>query len=81
MLQRPAIVLSDGGRFCHVEKNEMRLMSNPLKAVTRRVLLAVTLVTAFTVFGHGTYAQTDPLPSWNDGTAKKSITDFVGRVT
>jgi phosphoglycolate phosphatase-like HAD superfamily hydrolase len=26
-------------------------------------------------------AQTDPLPSWNDGAAKKSITDFVSRVT
>jgi phosphoserine phosphatase len=26
-------------------------------------------------------AQTDPLPSWNDGAAKKSITDFVTRVT
>ena len=26
-------------------------------------------------------AQSDPLPSWNDGAAKKAITDFVGRVT
>jgi hypothetical protein len=26
-------------------------------------------------------AQTDPLPSWNDGAVKKSITDFVARVT
>ena len=26
-------------------------------------------------------AQTDPLPSWNDGSVKKSITDFVARVT
>lgn len=26
-------------------------------------------------------AQTDPLPSWQDGTLKKSITDFVSRVT
>ncbi|SDS41845.1 HAD family hydrolase [Bradyrhizobium canariense] len=26
-------------------------------------------------------AQTDPLPSWNEGAAKKSITDFVARVT
>jgi phosphoglycolate phosphatase-like HAD superfamily hydrolase len=26
-------------------------------------------------------AQTDPLPSWNDGAVKKSITDFVTRVT
>ena len=24
---------------------------------------------------------TDPLPSWNDGAVKKSITDFVARVT
>jgi len=28
------------------------------------------------------FAQTfDPLPSWNDGTAKKAITDFVSKVT
>jgi phosphoglycolate phosphatase-like HAD superfamily hydrolase len=26
-------------------------------------------------------AQTDPLPSWNDGAAKQRIIDFVGRVT
>jgi hypothetical protein len=26
-------------------------------------------------------AQTDPLPSWNDGAAKKSINDFASRVT
>jgi phosphoglycolate phosphatase-like HAD superfamily hydrolase len=26
-------------------------------------------------------AQTDPLPSWNDGPVKKSIADFVARVT
>jgi phosphoglycolate phosphatase-like HAD superfamily hydrolase len=26
-------------------------------------------------------AQTDPLPSWNDGAAKKSIVDFVTKVT
>jgi phosphoglycolate phosphatase-like HAD superfamily hydrolase len=27
------------------------------------------------------HAQSDPLPSWNEGAAKKSITDFVARVT
>jgi phosphoglycolate phosphatase-like HAD superfamily hydrolase len=27
------------------------------------------------------FAQSDPLPSWNDGAVKKSITDFVARVT
>jgi phosphoglycolate phosphatase-like HAD superfamily hydrolase len=26
-------------------------------------------------------SQTDPLPSWNEGAVKKSITDFVSRVT
>jgi phosphoglycolate phosphatase-like HAD superfamily hydrolase len=26
-------------------------------------------------------AETDPLPSWNDGKAKRSMIDFVGRVT
>ncbi|WP_332684893.1 HAD family hydrolase [Bosea sp. (in: a-proteobacteria)] len=29
----------------------------------------------------GTFAQTDPLPSWNDGKAKSTILDFVGKVT
>jgi phosphoglycolate phosphatase-like HAD superfamily hydrolase len=32
------------------------------------------------VSGHA-FAQTDPLPSWNDGAVKTSITDFVARVT
>jgi haloacid dehalogenase-like hydrolase len=27
------------------------------------------------------HAQTDPLPSWNDGATKQAITDFVARVT
>jgi hypothetical protein len=27
------------------------------------------------------YAQTDPLPSWNDGTAKKAIVEFVKSTT
>src|SRR5262249_44830357 len=27
------------------------------------------------------YAQTDPLPSWNDGAAKKAITEFVKTTT
>ena len=26
-------------------------------------------------------AQNDPLPSWNDTSAKQAIVDFVGRVT
>jgi phosphoglycolate phosphatase-like HAD superfamily hydrolase len=33
------------------------------------------------VYAANAFAQTDPLPSWNDGAAKKSITDFVAKVT
>ena len=29
----------------------------------------------------GAFAQTDPLPSWNDGTTKKAIVDFVNATT
>jgi phosphoglycolate phosphatase-like HAD superfamily hydrolase len=32
-------------------------------------------------FGPPTFAQTDPLPSWNDGPAKKAIVEFVRATT
>ena len=57
----------------------------------RRGLLAATLTAAMLFSGSwgAALAQTaapsaappDPLPSWNDGAVKKSITDFVARVT
>src|SRR5262245_34984915 len=45
----------------------------------RRGLLCCCLVAAFCLDALAQPA--DPLPSWNDGAAKKSITDFVARVT
>jgi phosphoglycolate phosphatase-like HAD superfamily hydrolase len=42
------------------------------------IRLAVAFVVA--LFGGAALAQ-DPLPSWNDGPAKKAIIDFVGKVT
>jgi phosphoserine phosphatase len=45
----------------------------------RPVLLA--LVVAACCFGTAAAQAPDPLPSWNDGPVKKSITDFVPRVT
>ena len=36
---------------------------------------------AIIVAGHTTAQAEDPLPSWNDGAAKKSITEFVAKVT
>ena len=55
-------------------------MPKPLIAATRRFVLAATLLVAGTL-AWSAHAQTDPLPSWNDGAAKQSIMDFVARVT
>jgi hypothetical protein len=54
--------------------------------INRRGLLT-TAATLSLLFAPGlpflrpAQAQTDPLPSWNDGPNKKAITDFVARVT
>ena len=51
-------------------------------AITRRWLLSALLCAALYCLATGIAgAQTDPLASWNDGAVKKSITDFVARVT
>jgi hypothetical protein len=55
-------------------------MSKLLISVTRRFVLAALLLTAGAI-DWTAYAQSDPLPSWNEGATKKSITDFVARVT
>jgi phosphoglycolate phosphatase-like HAD superfamily hydrolase len=48
----------------------------------RHVMFAVFLgLVAIGASLAGAQAQSDPLPSWNDGATKKSITDFVARVT
>jgi phosphoglycolate phosphatase-like HAD superfamily hydrolase len=46
------------------------------------IAIALEFATALWLVSAGpALAQTDPLPSWNDGAVKKSITDFVARVT
>ena len=53
-------------------------MKTPTKcAVAFRVLALGALL----AFGTHVQAQTDPLPSWNDGAAKKAIVDFVQATT
>ncbi len=47
----------------------------------RVILTALTLGLALAFGGVATAQIDDPLPSWNDGKAKKSIIDFVERVT
>jgi phosphoglycolate phosphatase-like HAD superfamily hydrolase len=49
--------------------------------IRRRAFLVLLLAVGIASSSTGALAQTDPLPSWNDGAVKKSITDFVTRVT
>ena len=48
-----------------------------------RKVLGTWLVVIFSlvVLASGASAETDPLPSWNDGPTKQSIVDFVTKVT
>jgi phosphoserine phosphatase len=43
-------------------------------------VIALTLVASLLLTAHG-FAQTDPLPSWNDGPAKQAIMNFVRATT
>lgn len=47
----------------------------------RRFVFAVGIFLATALVPCVASAQSDPLPSWNEGTAKKSIIEFVVRVT
>ena len=47
----------------------------------RQFLVGAIVSMLLPAFIGAAFAQTDPLPSWNDGATKKSITDFVARVT
>ena len=55
---------------------------HPTRPCFQRTLKAIVLVASLCWLG-GAHAQApaDPLPSWNDGAVKKSITDFIPRVT
>lgn len=52
-----------------------------MHSINRRVLLIALLGFACAGWTTHAQAQSDPLLSWNEGAAKKSITDFVARVT
>jgi phosphoglycolate phosphatase-like HAD superfamily hydrolase len=47
----------------------------------RRALISLLAGLLCGLVSQNALAQSDPLPSWNDGAVKKSITDFVARVT
>ena len=52
----------------------------------KRVLFSLpfrnlTVFVLWALLAAGAYAQTDPLPSWNDGPAKQAIVEFVQATT
>src|SRR5215475_2642926 len=56
----------------------LRTKSSMKRTMTIRMIAAGFL---FLLGFAQAYAQTDPLPSWHDGTAKKAITEFVKTTT
>jgi phosphoserine phosphatase len=46
-----------------------------------KILSAFLLLVGLAVAPVQAFAQSDPLPSWNEGATKQAITDFVARVT
>lgn len=52
-----------------------------MRSPLRRVLASVLLLAVGLTLGTLSYAQTDPLPSWNEGASKAAIVGFVGKVT
>ena len=53
----------------------------PPAVLSRRFLLSAVVVMPALLRTNSALAQSDPLPSWNDGASKSSITNFVARVT
>ena len=69
--------MNSGGHFA---KRGARLLTTELDVryksrVQRKSVSIATLL--FLLVASQAFAQADPLPSWNDGAAKKSIIDFV----
>jgi len=54
---------------------------NTQRRLYRIVLRFAMLAALFDAIAPALLAQSDPLPSWNDGAAKNSILDFVKRIT
>jgi hypothetical protein len=57
----------------------MQMLRKTLTCFLSRVFLSICVL--ILVSSYDVRAQTDPLPSWNDGPVKQSIVTFVGRVT
>jgi len=57
------------------------MLNNAPRRIYRTALALTLLAALFGTIAPALFAQSDPLPSWNDGAVKKSILDFVERTT
>jgi hypothetical protein len=55
-------------------------MFGALASIVRSIVVSAWRIASFVVVPHFAFAQSDALPSWNDGATKKSIIDFLSRV-
>ncbi|MGW8315740.1 MAG: HAD family hydrolase, partial [Bacteroidales bacterium] len=60
------------------ESNKIKLLSNLYSVLTICVMVALASCTSVP---ESTSQPTDPLPSWNEGNAKRSIIEFVSETT
>jgi hypothetical protein len=56
-------------------------MPREIPVAAWRVFSALAAFVLLVLTNQNLLAQSDPLASWNEGATKKSITDFVSRVT
>ena len=52
-----------------------------MKRVAFQLVAKLLIVASYCTLAAQALAQADPLPSWNDGAAKKAIVDFVQATT
>jgi phosphoglycolate phosphatase-like HAD superfamily hydrolase len=64
-----------------MEPSNLPLNGKVNRLTRRETLAAIAVIASYGLASPRALAQTAPLPSWNDGAAKKAITDFVARVT
>ena len=58
----------------HVKRN---LITNALSLFAAMAALMCAVITALSADNNSNVTQTDPLPSWNDGSAEQATVDFA----
>ena len=72
------------GQIKQIERQSGSIRTNAALAFSRRALLAALAALLVPIIlacsDVAAQAQDDPLPSWNNGTPKQAIVDFVGAI-